>query len=200
VERCLQQNPALRWQNVGQLKAELHAAAADWVSGGIPSNNRLRFVYRTGLLSAGALLASALIFWKWGPTQHELAFGHASPVRLMLSDQVVTGAISPDGRHVAYVADITGGRTIRVQNIATQSIVQLTSPGKLNYSWLGFSPDGDHVYYLTRTGSLGTVFRVPMLGGSPTLVVADVDSPITFSPDGKQLAFIRGRPERRDTA
>jgi Tol biopolymer transport system component len=33
---------------------------------------------------------------------------------------------------------------------------------------------------------------VPALGGTPNKVLTDVDSPVTFSPDGKQIAFIRG--------
>jgi eukaryotic-like serine/threonine-protein kinase len=40
------------------------------------------------------------------------------------------------------------------------------------------------------------LYSAPMLGGSPRLLIRDVDSPITFSPDGKRFAYLR---EHHDT-
>jgi hypothetical protein len=37
---------------------------------------------------------------------------------------------------------------------------------------------------------------MPVLGGSPRQLIRDIDSPIDFSPDGKQFVFQRGIPER----
>ena len=39
---------------------------------------------------------------------------------------------------------------------------------------------------------------MPVLGGTPRQLIRDIDSPLTFSPDGKQLAYMRGVPERND--
>lgn len=39
---------------------------------------------------------------------------------------------------------------------------------------------------------MGVLYRVPALGGPPIKLLANVDSPVTFSPDGKRLAFVRG--------
>ncbi len=36
----------------------------------------------------------------------------------------------------------------------------------------------------------GTLFQMPVLGGAPKKLVEDVASPVTISPDGKQVAFI----------
>jgi Tol biopolymer transport system component len=47
--------------------------------------------------------------------------------------------------------------------------------------------------------SLGTLYRVSVLGGEATKTVEDVDSPVTFSPDGKRLAFTRN-PYRGPTS
>ena len=41
-----------------------------------------------------------------------------------------------------------------------------------------------------------SLYTAPMLGGTPRLLVKDVDSPITFSPDGKKFAYLR---EHHDT-
>ena len=35
------------------------------------------------------------------------------------------------------------------------------------------------------------LYRAPLLGGTPEKLAADVDSNITFSPDGRKLAFMR---------
>jgi hypothetical protein len=41
------------------------------------------------------------------------------------------------------------------------------------------------------TDIFGMVYQVPKLGGATKKILANVNSPVTFSPDGKQLAFVR---------
>lgn len=57
---------------------------------------------------------------------------------------------------------------------------------------LTFSPDGADLYYVFNATGVGVLYRVPALGGPPTKLLANIDSPVTFSPDGKRLAFVRG--------
>jgi Tol biopolymer transport system component len=61
-----------------------------------------------------------------------------------------------------------------------------------------FRPDGDFVFYSAYPGSGGvaSLFRIPVLGGQPTRILEDIDSPVAFSPDAKQFAFIRGDMRR----
>src|SRR6185295_5009288 len=62
--------------------------------------------------------------------------------------------------------------------------------------------DGNYVYYNTYSrpgGGLATLYRVPVLGGTPSIVLADVDSVIAFSPDGRSFAFTRGVPSKGTT-
>ena len=57
-----------------------------------------------------------------------------------------------------------------------------------------FSPDGELVYYvatLERNKFVPTLYRVPVLGGTPAKVLDRVFSAIAFSRDGKQFAFVR---------
>jgi WD40 repeat protein len=37
-----------------------------------------------------------------------------------------------------------------------------------------------------------SLYRVPVLGGTPVKLLTNVDGSVSFSPDGKQIAFIRG--------
>jgi Tol biopolymer transport system component len=41
--------------------------------------------------------------------------------------------------------------------------------------------------------TLASLYRAPVLGGTPQLLIKDVDSPITFSPDGLRFAYMRER-------
>jgi serine/threonine protein kinase len=102
-------------------------------------------------------------------------------------------AISPDGRYVAYLSGEVGSRSLVVRQISTDSSVTVVPPTALSLSNISFSPDGDYVYYLQMSEDfvIGTLYRVPTLGGAPKKLVEDVDSAVTFSPDGKQLAFQR---------
>jgi hypothetical protein len=49
------------------------------------------------------------------------------------------------------------------------------------------------IYYVARKGGdePASLYRVPIMGGTPEKVKDDLDSPITFSPDGRKYAFVR---------
>src|SRR5262245_22453866 len=72
--------------------------------------------------------------------------------------------------------------------------LQLVAPADCLYFGETFSPDGKFLYYNSRerNNTIAMLHRVALEGGVPTQLIADVDGPITFSPDGEQLAFVRG--------
>ncbi len=118
-------------------------------------------------------------------------------------------AISRDGRYVAYVLRDAGKETLRVRQVATNSDLAIVPATEAVCLGLTFSPDGDYVYYVTikeRSASLvessaqGTLYQVPVLGGASRKLIADVDSPITFSPDGRRFAFVRSELDRDERA
>ncbi len=63
-----------------------------------------------------------------------------------------------------------------------------------------FSPDGNLIYYIVKqkNSTIGELYRVPTVGGTSEKLLVNVDSPVTPSPDGKQLAFIRRYPSQRE--
>jgi roadblock/LC7 domain-containing protein len=101
--------------------------------------------------------------------------------------------VSPDGRYVAHVQSDADGQRLWIRQIATGSNVQIVPPGRCQYLGLTFSPDGNFVYYtrLEENQTVATLFQVPILGGPLKSVLVDVDSAVTFSPDGKRMAFMR---------
>ncbi|HVF47203.1 MAG TPA: DPP IV N-terminal domain-containing protein [Pyrinomonadaceae bacterium] len=129
----------------------------------------------------------------------ELSFQKAKFTRLTTTGKASGVAISPDGKYVVHIQDDGGQQSLWTRQVATQSNVQIVAPAVNGYSGLTFSPDGDYVYYtaISRELPQQVLFRVPTLGGEPKRLVDNVSSfSVSFSPDGKQFAFIRPTPGR----
>src|SRR5262249_34127686 len=56
-----------------------------------------------------------------------------------------------------------------------------------------FTPDSAYVDYIAYRGSLimPSLWRVPFLGGTPQQLVENVWSAVGWSPDGREMAFVR---------
>src|ERR1051325_7723806 len=117
--------------------------------------------------------------------------------RFTTDGKVECAAISPNGRQVAYAEAEGEQQTLWIRQVETSNTgVVVVGPSKLKYLGLTFSPDSDYIYYIAAPlNSPSTLYRVPSLGGNPTGLVEDVDSPPTFSPDGKRMAYLRGYPD-----
>ena len=65
-----------------------------------------------------------------------------------------------------------------------------------------FAPDGSHIYFTVsgETHPQPTLVRMPVLGGVMTELISNVHSPVAFSPDGEQLAFVRRDDAGRRTS
>jgi serine/threonine protein kinase/WD40 repeat protein len=100
-------------------------------------------------------------------------------------------SISPDGKYVVFRTTESGRDSLWVRQVSTGSLVKIVSDLESKIGPTAFSRDGEFVYYSVFDNPLGTLFQVPVLGGTPRRVMAGVTSPVTLSPDGKQLAFVR---------
>jgi len=128
------------------------------------------------------------------------AFPSMKLTRLPVTGAVNEAVISPDGNYLAYVADEPGrqGQGVWVRQVAAASNTQqIAAPVEgTEYGALVFSPDSQHLYYGELRAGAGppALSRVPVLGGPAVKVLSDglVGGPVTFSPDGRQFAFIRG--------
>ena len=108
--------------------------------------------------------------------------------------KALRAAISPDGKYVLNVQDDNGLQSLWLRNVPTGSDTQIVPPAEATYDSLTFSPDANYVYF--RKAGLNSqsewdLYRSPVLGGTPQLVVRDVDTGIAFSPDGHRMAFAR---------
>jgi len=111
--------------------------------------------------------------------------------RLNLSGNIDDITLSPDGKYVASIIPEGGKHTIHISELTTGSDLRIVPPSERSYSGLSFPPDGTYVYYLENRTETGTLYRVSKFGGGPHKVLDNVNTAITFSPDGARMAFIR---------
>ena len=149
-----------------------------------------------GIFFVLAVLAAAIFGVYTLMTRNESApFGHIEITKTTDTGKISHVAISPDAKYVLYVNTDGDLQSLWIRNIPSNSNTQVISPDKVRYLALRFSPDGNYIYFNhtkpQANVTVGYLFRAPILGGSPQQLITDIDSNITFSPDGKHFAFIR---------
>jgi Tol biopolymer transport system component len=153
-----------------------------------------------GLFIAGmALLLGGLAFaiYKLSVRKSEFNLQNMKIARITQSGKATDVAVSPDGQYVVYILREGGKYSLNVRQVATGSDVQILPPEVVNFRGLTYSPDGNYIYF-TRSDKSNPnwsyLWQMPALGGAPRQLVRDIDSSVGFSPNGKQLAFVRGVP------
>jgi Periplasmic component of the Tol biopolymer transport system len=86
--------------------------------------------------------------------------------------------------------------------VVTTSDTQIVPPSPQNYYGITFSKDGNFIYYVQGINNSGfrTLYQVALLGGASRKVIENVSSPVSLSPDGTRLAFVRGNAASGETA
>ena len=115
-------------------------------------------------------------------------------VQLSHPGKLAPVALSPDGKFVLSVADDGRVQSLWLRNVPTGSDTQVSAPTSSDYANFTFSPDGNYFYFSKTANALSThgdLYRAPVLGGNPQIIVRNVESDITFSPDGHRIAYFR---------
>ena len=123
-----------------------------------------------------------------------MPFQNFTVTQVTNSGKAALTAISPDGKFVLTAIDENGLQSLWLRNVPTGSDTQVIAPSAAHYESLAFSPDENYIYFrkaVTATLSTFDLYRAPVLGGTPRLVVRDIDSDVAFSPDGHRIAFAR---------
>jgi serine/threonine protein kinase len=188
VQKALQQEPGQRFQTADEMLADLRR-----LSQPIDPAATARRIRR---LVAGAL---ALLLLAAGVRVSSTIFRTAGTLRksmVTITGNVATGAISPDGRYVAYVVAKAFRESIWIRHFDPPSEEELTPLEATLHTRLTFSPDSKVIYYSTHTTvrdflTDGSLYRLRVEGGTPEHVIDHVDSPVAFNADGTRVAFVR---------
>ena len=147
-------------------------------------------------LVAVLLIAGAAVFGVYRWVNREPPVTHFSDVRLTRltnSGNAIDATISPDGKYIVYVMSDRGSQSLYIRQVSTANDKQIVPPAAVGYFGITFSPDGTELFYAIKKNlDAGTLYRIPVLGGTPVKVLERIDSPVSFSPDGKQFVLVRG--------
>jgi len=204
VKRCLAKEPERRYQNAIDLRNDLEELKSGLESGEIPASGvRQAARSRWPMLAIGGVLivVAAAVVVRFalrgagggnavpGVSLEDLRIG-----RLTSTGNASMTAISPDGKYVVHVVRDGGLQSLWIRQTATTSNVQIVPPAGVRYDGVAFSPDSTYVYYSAYEGAqaFSALYQVPALGGTPRKILEDIDSPVSFSPDGSEFVFVRG--------
>jgi eukaryotic-like serine/threonine-protein kinase len=201
VEKALEKDRNLRYQSAADLRSDLIRLKRDTETGRILVSAR-----RTGrrrrkawiaAVFAILLIAIGLGVWTRFARRGIATEGFRSPaiMRLSSSGDVQWARISKEGRYFAYVSEKNGRFSLWVRQTAVANAVQVVPPQPYAITALTFTPDGNYLdYTLFEEVRTARIYQIPVLGGAPRLLTSNVFSGVTFSPDGRRIAFCRLGP------
>jgi serine/threonine protein kinase/Tol biopolymer transport system component len=145
-------------------------------------------------LAVFALAAAGLAFALYKFSAKKPApFQSIKVTKLTNVGNATTAQISPNGEYVAHVFYENGKSSVRVWDVATKSRIEIVPPTEDGLAVNTFSPDSRYIYYLKFVnGQPNVLYQIAVLGGTPKKILETLTSGVSFSPDGKQMVFVRG--------
>jgi Tol biopolymer transport system component/DNA-binding winged helix-turn-helix (wHTH) protein len=150
-----------------------------------------------GILAVSVCALAVVFAYRWSRPRQALATLTASPFTA-LPGLEISPAFSPDGSRIAFAWNgdpASGGKgfDLYVKAIGSETLLRLTQHPS---EWVSpaWSPDGTQIAFHRIAGTDTGVYVVPALGGQErklrsTRVPYPVAAPISWSPDGKWIAF-----------
>src|SRR5262245_32543628 len=159
IRRALNKDPEERYQSAKDLRNDLTAVLEDLTSGepaepvtaGTVASPAGRLGTVTAASAAAALIAVAVVVWlvtrSSSPAPASVPPDAWTPVRLT-SNGIVRGpgAVSPDGRYIAYAQVGDGGVGLWLRQIATGADINLRPLARVTFRGIAFSQDSTVVY------------------------------------------------------
>jgi Tol biopolymer transport system component len=191
VGKALRKDAEERYQTSAELLADVNSAKQELdlkVSdrGSASTKTVTRTVARLAI--ASLFVVTVAYFVNRLTDKSQAPFQTIKIARIPDTEKSKQVAISPDGKYIAHAKAGVRQQSLWVVDIETNSSIQIAPPAKVEYGGLTFSIDGRYIFYFQNDYVL---YQIPVFGGEARKVQANVASPITFSPDGKQFAFVR---------
>ena len=187
IERCLAKDPTERYSSTLDLARDLknirdHFSDATTSATPQPASRRKisKWLIPAAFAISGIILGAVSALW----LKPEPVLSSPSIHAITFSGNDFAPSVSPDGHTVAFVSGRDGSFRIWLKQIDSGSETVLTSGP--DDSSPRFSPDGAWVLFIHS----GAAYRIPSIGGEPRKVLDNVGD-AGWSPDGRQIAFVR---------
>jgi dipeptidyl aminopeptidase/acylaminoacyl peptidase len=192
VERCLSKDPAERYASTSDLARDLTTLRARMSEAAgmfaLAPRSRLQVGLRGGVTVALVIVAAAGWWAAARPAVNPIANHVITPLAV---DYPYQGrpAWSPDGKSIAYVAQVDGVLQVLTRPIGSTQPAQLTRRMFDCYDPF-WSPDGRRVYFHSQARDKPALWVVSTASGEPELVQPNA-ARATISPDAESLVFFK---------
>jgi TolB protein len=139
------------------------------------------------------LAVGGWLYWRgfFRPGMAATVFQNPAISVVTSSGDVLLARISPDGRYLAYISIARGRASLWVRQMDVASAVQIVAPAKEQVQDVTFTPDGNFLDYASAGANdiHWKLYQIPVLGGPSRLLLESADTGVSFSPDGRQMAY-----------
>ncbi len=162
-----------------------------------PASNRKHIAILLGLLIISLVSLSGFIYRKTQNTE-SAEFKKVEFQRITTDGNAVISAISPDGKYIVYAKAAKGMESLFVRQNGQTKDIELISPQIAQYWGITVSPDNTEIYYtIWETNKYDAkLYKIPILGGTPKMLLETIDSAVSFSPDAKKITYFRVKPSK----
>jgi serine/threonine protein kinase/Tol biopolymer transport system component len=168
-----------------------HLSSAEYIVSGI-KKHKVTTAMVIGLMALALIGAGFRLYRIIRQKKSAVSFQSAKYTRLTSTGKTLRAAISPDGKWLVHVIDDGGQQSLWLRQVAVaNSDVQIVPAAELYYGGVDFSPDGNYIYYSAaeKNDLRGILYKTAVLGGPAQKLLTGINTPVTFSPDGTQMAF-----------
>lgn len=219
IAKCIEKDREVRYQHASDLRADLKRLKRDTSSGRRnrelsnadagssiepASHTSSRVIaaakkFHTGtaiavLVGLVILTGAGYLVYRSSHSVQQNPFETYTVTQVTQYGDLNDAAVSPSGKYIAYGRQSSlHGDSLWVRQLSTGSDTQVLSslPGRLTS--LAFSPDESYLFFRVAGKDVARtdLYRVPMFGGQPQLVIRDIDSQVSFVGGGQQVCFLR---------
>jgi eukaryotic-like serine/threonine-protein kinase len=194
IQRCLEKDPARRYQSVADLRADIAEIRQEVDSGfaalaATPPRPRRRAYLAAGLILVIAAAAAGAYWLQSRRAPGAEALGDLAFLQVTHAPgQELFPSLSPDGRTIVYAGSAAGNFDIYSQRVGGENPVNLTPGSPVDDTQPALSRDGERIAFRSERDG-GGIFIMGATGESIRRATTFGYHP-AWSPDEQQLAVV----------
>ncbi len=133
------------------------------------------------------------------PDFAQTKFQKFSVANLVSDSEISRAVVSPNGKYLALVKKTGAAESLIVRQIEEANSLEIVPRFDGRFIGVTFAPESDYIFYAVypKNSRAGELYKIPLFGGVPQLIVRDIDSAVSISAD--KIAFIRRQPNEQQT-